>query len=161
MSGKISVKPKKILLVFGTRPEAVKMCPLVKEFQKRKYLHRFMLTQVLKAFDVRPDYDLDVMKERQSLFDITARVLDGMHKILEEARPDMVLVHGDTSTAFAAALAAFYCRIPVGHVEAGLRTYDILSPYPEEFNRQAAGAIASLHFAPTERAARNLLQLMH
>lgn len=167
MSGKISVKPKIILLVFGTRPEAVKMCPLVKEFQTRKSLrmrvcvtgqHRSMLTQVLKAFDVKPDYDLDVMKERQSLFDITARVLDGMHKILEEARPDMVLVHGDTSTAFAAALAAFYCRIPVGHVEAGLRTYDIRSPYPEEFNRQAAGAIASLHFAPTERAAKNLLR---
>lgn len=155
------------MLVFGTRPEAVKMCPLVLELKKRKKLktlvavtgqHRSMLDQVLKAFRITPDYDLSVMKDRQTLFDITADVLDGMQKILSEVKPDLVLVHGDTSTTFATALAAFYLQIPVGHVEAGLRTYDHNSPYPEEFNRQAVGAAASLHFAPTEISRANLIQ---
>ncbi len=160
-------KVKTIMLVFGTRPEAVKMCPLVLELKKRKKLktlvavtgqHRSMLDQVLKAFRITPDYDLSVMKDRQTLFDITADVLDGMQKILSEVKPDLVLVHGDTSTTFATALAAFYLQIPVGHVEAGLRTYDHNSPYPEEFNRQAVGAAASLHFAPTEISRANLIQ---
>lgn len=158
---------KKIMLVFGTRPEAIKMCPLVKELQTRQSLktivcvtgqHRSMLDQVLQAFDVIPDYDLDIMKERQDLFDITAAVLDKVKPVLKEVRPSLVLVHGDTSTAFAAALASFYLNIPVGHVEAGLRTYNIHSPYPEEFNREAVGAISSLHFAPTKPAAENLIR---
>lgn len=158
---------KKIMLIFGTRPEAIKMCPLVKELQTRQSLktivcvtgqHRSMLDQVLQAFDVIPDYDLDIMKERQDLFDITAAVLDKVKPVLKEVRPSLVLVHGDTSTAFAAALASFYLNIPVGHVEAGLRTYNIHSPYPEEFNREAVGAISSLHFAPTKPAAENLIR---
>lgn len=158
---------KKVLLIFGTRPEAIKMCPLVLELKKRKGIqtilavtgqHRAMLDQVLEAFHIVPDYDLSIMKEKQTLFDITTSVLAGMKGVLEELRPDLVLVHGDTSTTFAAALAAFYFQIPVGHVEAGLRTYNIHSPFPEEFNRQATGAAASLHFAPTKRAAQNLLR---
>lgn len=157
---------KTVLIVFGTRPEAIKMCPLVKELQHRASVrtivcvtgqHRTMLDQVLRVFDVVPDYDLSIMKERQTLFDITSSVLEGMKSVLEIVSPDYVLVHGDTSTTFAAALAAFYFQIPVGHVEAGLRTYDIYSPYPEEFNREAVGAIASLNFAPTKLAAENLL----
>lgn len=158
---------KKVLLVFGTRPEAIKMCPLVKELKSRAGIqtlvcvtgqHRKMLDQVLTAFGVTPDYDLSVMKENQTLFDITANVLAGMKGVLEQTAPDIVLVHGDTSTTFAAALAAFYMQIPVGHVEAGLRTYNIQSPYPEEFNRQAVGSIASYHFAPTVTARENLLR---
>ncbi len=160
-------KVKTVMLVFGTRPEAVKMCPLVLELKKRKKLktlvavtgqHRSMLDQVLQAFGVQPDYDLSIMKDRQTLFDITADVLNGMKNIFLSVKPDLVLVHGDTSTTFATALAAFYLQIPVGHVEAGLRTYDIHSPYPEEFNRQAVGAAASLHFAPTEMSKANLIQ---
>lgn len=156
-----------VLLVFGTRPEAIKMCPLVKELQTRPSLrtlvcvtgqHRQMLDQVLKTFHIIPDYDLSIMRDAQTLFDITSNVLIGMKSILEEARPDLVLVHGDTSTTFAAALAAYYLQIPVGHVEAGLRTYNIYSPYPEEFNREAVGTIASLHFAPTEISRENLLR---
>lgn len=155
-----------IMLVFGTRPEAIKMCPLAKELQSRKGLqtlvavtgqHRTMLDQVLDIFNIVPDYDLSIMKKEQTLFDITTSVLNGMKTLLEETRPDIVLVHGDTSTAFGAALAAFYLQIPVGHVEAGLRTYDINSPYPEEFNRQAIGNISSFHFAPTNISRNNLL----
>ena len=158
---------KKIMLIFGTRPEAIKMCPLVKELQKRKTLqtvvcvtgqHREMLSGVLSAFSVTPDYDLSVMKEKQTLFDITAGVLTKIEDVLKKEKPDLVLVHGDTSTAFSAALACFYLEIPVGHVEAGLRTYNVKSPYPEEFNRQAISLIAALHFAPTERAKENLLR---
>uniref|UniRef100_UPI0025A29135 non-hydrolyzing UDP-N-acetylglucosamine 2-epimerase n=1 Tax=Sporofaciens musculi TaxID=2681861 RepID=UPI0025A29135 len=151
----IDKKYKTVLLVFGTRPEAIKMCPLVKELKKREGIktlvavtgqHRSMLDQVLKAFDITPDYDLSIMKDGQTLFDITTNVLNGMKSVLEEVHPSIVLVHGDTSTTFATALAAFYLQIPVGHVEAGLRTYNIYSPYPEEFNREAVGAIASFHF---------------
>ena len=158
---------KKVLLVFGTRPEAIKMCPLVKELQSRQGIqtlvcvtgqHRKMLDQVLAAFGVVPDYDLSVMKENQTLFDITSNVLLGMKGVLEQTAPDLVLVHGDTSTTFAAAMAAFYMQIPVGHVEAGLRTYNIQSPYPEEFNRQAVGSLAAYHFAPTVTARENLLR---
>lgn len=145
---------KTVMLVFGTRPEAVKMCPLVCVTGQ----HRSMLEQVLSVFGVVPDFNLSVMKERQTLFDITAAVLGGMKKVLEETRPSIVLVHGDTSTAFAAALAAFYMNIPVGHVEAGLRTYNIHSPYPEEFNREAVGIISSLNFAPTKLARQNLIR---
>ena len=157
---------KKILLVFGTRPEAIKMAPLVKEFQK--YLkdfetivcvtgqHRKMLDQVLKIFDVVPDYDLNIMKEKQDLYDITARVLMGMRDVLQKAKPDIVLVHGDTTTSTAAALAAFYQQIPVGHVEAGLRTYNVYSPWPEEMNRQITSRIAAYHFAPTPLSEKNL-----
>ena len=150
---------KKIMLVFGTRPEAIKMCPLVMELKTRKNLqtivcvtgqHREMLDQVLSIFSVTPDYDLSVMQRGQSLFDITERILAGMNDILERVRPDVVLVHGDTTTTFASALACFYRQIPVGHVEAGLRTYNIYSPYPEEFNRQAVGIVTSYNFAPTE-----------
>lgn len=160
-------KVKTILLVFGTRPEAIKMCPLVKELQCRPAFrilvcvtgqHRTMLDQVLQTFHVVPDYDLSIMKDKQTLFDITTSVLNGMKTVLEDARPDIVLVHGDTSTTFAAALASFYLQIPVGHVEAGLRTYNIYSPYPEEFNREAVGAIASFHFAPTKISRENLLR---
>lgn len=157
-------KPK-VMCVFGTRPEAIKMLPLVRELQKRPTLestvcvtaqHREMLDGVLDAFGLCPDYDLNIMSESQSLYDVTARVLKGMEGCLAEARPDMVLVHGDTATAFAAALAAFYARIPVGHVEAGLRTHDIKSPFPEEANRRMISALAALNFAPTELNAENL-----
>ncbi len=157
---------KKVMLVFGTRPEAIKMCPVVNELKKRKELntlvcvtgqHRQMLDQVLNAFSVVPDYDLSIMKDRQTLFDVTSNILQGMKQVLEKERPDVVLVHGDTSTTFAAALACFYLQIPVGHVEAGLRTYDIYSPYPEEFNRQAVGILAKYHFAPTTLSQQNLL----
>ena len=158
---------KKIMLVFGTRPEAIKMCPLVKELKTRKNVetlvcvtgqHRGMLQQVLDAFGVVPDYDLAIMQERQTLFDITTRVLQGMKDVLEKERPDAVLVHGDTSTTFAAALACFYLQIPVGHVEAGLRTYNLLSPYPEEFNRQCVFILANWNFAPTPLSRENLIR---
>lgn len=157
---------KKVLVVFGTRPEAIKMCPLVKELKKRKNIktlvcvtgqHRQMLDQVLNTFSVEPDYDLSIMQDKQTLFDITTRILEGIKGVLEEAEPDVVLVHGDTSTTFVTALAAFYMKIPVGHVEAGLRTYDIFSPYPEEFNRQAVGIVSAYNFAPTLSAKENLL----
>ena len=159
---------KRILLVFGTRPEAIKMAPLVKEFQKypEKFKtivcvtgqHREMLDQVLRIFDIQPDYDLNIMKQGQDLYDVTARVLTGMREVLKETQPDIVLVHGDTTTSTAAALAAFYQQIPVGHVEAGLRTHNIYSPWPEEMNRQITGRIATYHFAPTSLSKDNLLQ---
>lgn len=158
---------RKIMLVFGTRPEAIKMCPLVLELRKRKELrpivcvtgqHRQMLDQVLAAFNVQPDYDLSIMKDRQTLFDVTINILGRIKEVLEKEKPDMVLVHGDTSTTFVTALACFYLQIPVGHVEAGLRTYDIYSPYPEEFNRQAVSIIARFNFAPTELSRENLLR---
>ena len=158
---------KRILLVFGTRPEAIKMCPLVKEFQKHPEAfetvvcvtgqHREMLDQVLQIFDVKPDYDLNIMKQGQDLYDVTARVLTGMRDVLDEVKPDVVLVHGDTTTSMAAAMAAFYRQIPVGHVEAGLRTHNIYSPWPEEMNRQITGRIATYDFAPTSLSRRNLL----
>ena len=159
---------KKIMLVFGTRPEAIKMCPLVKEFQKHPTefetivcvtgQHREMLDQVLTIFDVKPDYDLNIMKQGQDLYDVTARVLTGMRDVFKECRPDVVLVHGDTTTSTAAALAAFYQQIPVGHVEAGLRTHNIYSPWPEEMNRQITGRIATYDFAPTPLSEKNLLE---
>lgn len=158
---------KKVMLVFGTRPEAIKMCPLVNELKTRKGIetvvcvtgqHRQMLDQVLEAFSVVPDYDLSVMKDRQTLFDVTTNILNRIREVLEAVRPDVVLVHGDTSTTFVTALACYYLQIPVGHVEAGLRTYNIYSPYPEEFNRQAVGIIAAYHFAPTELSKKNLLK---
>ena len=158
---------KKIMLVFGTRPEAIKMCPLVNELKKRGDAeitvcvtgqHRDMLRQVLDAFSVEPDVNLDIMQSGQTLVDITTRVLTGMKTVLEERRPDAVLVHGDTSTTFAAALACFYLGIPVGHVEAGLRTYDITAPYPEEFNRQAVSIVAAWNFAPTAMSRDNLIR---
>lgn len=158
---------KTIMVVFGTRPEAIKMCPLVKELRKRTGIktvvcvtgqHRQMLDQVLGYFGVVPDHDLGIMKERQTLFDITTGVLNGMKGVLEKVKPDIVLVHGDTSTTFVTALACFYLKIPVGHVEAGLRTYDIYSPYPEEFNREAVGCISQYNFAPTPLAAENLIR---
>lgn len=154
------------MLVFGTRPEAIKMCPLVNELKKRTELetivcvtgqHRQMLDQVLETFHVVPDYDLSIMKERQTLFDVTTNILNRIKDVLEEVKPDVVLVHGDTSTTFVTALACFYLQIPVGHVEAGLRTYNIYSPYPEEFNRQAVGIVAQYNFAPTEMSKQNLL----
>ena len=158
---------KKIMLVFGTRPEAIKMAPLVKEFQKHRDTfetvvcvtgqHRQMLDQVLDLFEITPDYDLDIMKQGQDLYDVTARVLTGMRDVLADARPDVVLVHGDTTTSTAAALAAFYQQIPVGHVEAGLRTHNIYSPWPEEMNRQITGRIATFNFAPTSLSRQNLL----
>ena len=157
---------KTVMLVFGTRPEAIKMCPLVNELKTRKGLktvvcvtgqHRQMLDQVLAAFGVEPDYDLSIMKDKQTLFDITTNILNRIRAVLEEVRPDVVLVHGDTSTTFVTALACFYLQIPVGHVEAGLRTYNIYSPYPEEFNRQAVSIISQYNFAPTARARDNLL----
>ena len=157
----------KVMLVFGTRPEAIKMAPLVKEFQKypEKFetivcvtgQHREMLDQVLHIFEIVPDYDLNIMKQGQDLYDVTARVLMGMRDVLKEAQPDVVLVHGDTTTSMAAALAAFYQQIPVGHVEAGLRTHNIYSPWPEEMNRQITGRIATYHFAPTPLSKQNLL----
>ena len=158
---------KKVMTVFGTRPEAIKICPLVNEMKKREGLdvivcvtaqHRQMLDQVLNTFNVTPNYDLNIMKDRQTLFDITTNILNGIKEVLEKEKPDVVLVHGDTSTTFVTALACFYLQIPVGHVEAGLRTYNMKSPYPEEFNRQAIGLTASLHFAPTQKAADALLK---
>ena len=158
---------KKIMLVFGTRPEAIKMCPLVNELKTREGLktvvcvtgqHRQMLDQVLDAFHVTPDYDLSIMKEKQTLFDITVGILSGIKEVLDKEKPDVVLVHGDTSTTFVTALACFYLQIPIGHVEAGLRTYNIYSPYPEEFNRQSVSILASLNFAPTQMAKQNLLR---
>jgi len=158
---------KKIMLVFGTRPEAIKMCPLVNELKSRKNLkvvvcvtgqHRQMLDSVLSTFSVIPDYDLSVMKDKQTLFDITINIMSGIKSVLEKEKPDVVLVHGDTSTTFVTGLACFYLQIPVGHVEAGLRTYNIYSPYPEEFNRQAVGIISKYNFAPTEKAKENLLK---
>lgn len=158
---------KTIMIVFGTRPEAIKMCPLVKELKGRKELrtvvcvtgqHRQMLDMVLDAFHVIPDYDLSIMKAQQTLFDVTTSILERIKMVLEEVRPDVVLVHGDTSTTFVTALACFYMQIPVGHVEAGLRTYNIYSPYPEEFNRQAVGIIAKYNFAPTSVSRENLLR---
>lgn len=157
---------KTIMLVFGTRPEAIKMCPLVKEFQKNRDVfntlvcvtgqHREMLDQVLTIFDVKPDYDLNIMKQGQDLYDVTARVLTGMRDVFKECKPDVVLVHGDTTTSTAAALAAFYQQIPVGHVEAGLRTHNIYSPWPEEMNRQITGRIATYNFSPTPLSEKNL-----
>ncbi len=159
---------KTVMLVFGTRPEAIKMAPLVKAFEKHPQdfttlvcvtgQHREMLDQVLRLFDIVPDYDLNIMKQGQDLYDVTARVLMGMRDVLKQAQPDVVLVHGDTTTSTAAALAAFYQQIPVGHVEAGLRTHDIYSPWPEEMNRQITGRIATYHFAPTPLAQENLLK---
>lgn len=160
-------KKIRVMSVFGTRPEAIKMAPLVKELEKSEHIenlvcvtaqHREMLDQVLEIFDIKPDYDLNIMKDRQTLTGITTRVLEGMEGVLEEAKPDIVLVHGDTSTTFVTALAAFYKQIPVGHVEAGLRTYNIYEPFPEEMNRKLAGAIATLHFSPTPLAKNNLLK---
>lgn len=157
---------KTVMLVFGTRPEAIKMCPLVNELKKRKTLktvvcvtgqHRQMLDQVLEAFGVTPDFDLSVMKQRQTLFDVTINILERIKAVLEDVKPDIVLVHGDTSTTFVTALACFYLQVPVGHVEAGLRTYNIFSPYPEEFNRQAVGIVSQFNFAPTKLSERNLL----
>ena len=158
---------KTVMLVFGTRPEAIKMCPLVNELKTRKNIntvvcvtgqHRQMLDQVLEAFDVKPDYDLSIMKDKQTLFDVTCNILERIKGVLEEVKPDVVLVHGDTSTTFVTALACFYLQIPVGHVEAGLRTYNIYSPYPEEFNRQAVGIIAKYNFSPTQMSQDNLLK---
>lgn len=158
---------KKVMTVFGTRPEAIKLCPLVIEMKKREGLkvvvcvtaqHRQMLDQVLAAFGVVPDYDLNIMKDRQTLFDITTAILMGIKGVLEEEKPDVVLVHGDSSTAFVTALACFYLQIPVGHVEAGLRTYDLYSPFPEEFNREAVSLVSQLHFAPTPLSRQNLIR---
>lgn len=157
---------KKVMLVFGTRPEAIKMCPLVNELKTRENIetivcvtgqHRQMLDQVLETFSVVPDYDLSIMKERQTLFDVTTNILEKIREVLDKVKPDVVLVHGDTSTTFVTALACYYLQIPVGHVEAGLRTYDIYSPYPEEFNRQAVGIISQYNFAPTNMSKDNLL----
>lgn len=158
---------KKIMVVFGTRPEAIKMCPLVNELKSRENIitkvcvtgqHRQMLDQVLDIFNVVPDYDLSIMKDKQTLFDITTNILNRIKEVLEQEKPDVVLVHGDTSTTFVTALACFYMQIPVGHVEAGLRTYNIYSPYPEEFNREAVGIISQYNFAPTEVSKENLLR---
>ena len=158
---------KTVMLVFGTRPEAIKMCPLVNELKTRKNIktlvcvtgqHRQMLDQVLSVFQVTPDYDLSIMKAGQTLFDITTGILNRIGEVLDEAKPDVVLVHGDTSTTFVTALACFYKQIPVGHVEAGLRTYDIYSPYPEEFNRQAVSIVSKYNFAPTQQSKNNLLK---
>jgi len=155
------------MLIFGTRPEAIKMCPLILELKKRKGIHtivcvtaqhRQMLDQVLKTFEVTPDYDLDIMKDKQTLFDITINILNSIKDVLERERPDVVLVHGDTSTTFVTTLACFYLQVPVGHIEAGLRTYNIYSPFPEEFNRQAVGIVSQYNFAPTALAASNLLK---
>ena len=158
---------KKVMIVFGTRPEAIKMCPLVNELKSRENIitkvcvtgqHRQMLDQVLEAFSVEPDYDLSIMKDKQTLFDITTNILNRIREVLENENPDVVLVHGDTSTTFVTALACYYLQIPVGHVEAGLRTYNIYSPYPEEFNREAVGIISQYNFAPTEVSKDNLLR---
>jgi UDP-N-acetylglucosamine 2-epimerase (non-hydrolysing) len=158
---------KKVMVVFGTRPEAIKMCPLVKELKTRDKLdtvvcvtgqHREMLDQVLDAFNIVPDYDLSIMKAKQTLFDVTINILEKMKAVFEEVKPDVVLVHGDTTTTFVSSLSCFYLQIPVGHVEAGLRTYNVYSPYPEEFNRQAVGIVAKYNFAPTEMSKENLLK---
>ncbi len=158
---------KKIMTVFGTRPEAIKVCPLINEMKKRKGLkvtvcvtaqHRQMLDQVLKTFDIVPDYDLNIMRDQQTLFDVTSSILLNIKHVLEKEKPDVVLVHGDTNTTFSTALACFYLQIPVGHIEAGLRTYNIYSPYPEEFNRQAVSIISQYNFAPTKLAAENLIK---
>ena len=158
---------KKVMTIFGTRPEAIKICPLINEMKKRDSLevvvcvtaqHRQMLDQVLATFGVVPDYDLNIMKERQTLFDITTNILNGIKEVLEKERPNVVLVHGDTSTTFVSALACFYLQIPVGHVEAGLRTYNIYSPYPEEFNREAVSIVSQYNFAPTPLAKFNLIR---
>ena len=158
---------KKIMLVFGTRPEAIKMCPLVNELKTRKSFttivcvtgqHRQMLDQVLEVFQVKPDYDLSIMKDKQTLFDVTINILQNIKQVLEKENPDMVLVHGDTTTSFVTALCCYYLQIPISHVEAGLRTYDVFSPFPEEFNRQAVSLISSFHFAPTELSRQNLLK---
>ena len=158
---------KTVLLVFGTRPEAIKMCPLVNELKQHSEIntlvcvtgqHRQMLDQVLEVFNVVPDFDLSIMKDKQTLFDITTNILNRIKEVLEEVKPDIVLVHGDTTTTFATALACFYLQIPVGHVEAGLRTYNVYSPYPEEFNRQAVGIISQYNFAPTELSKQNLIR---
>lgn len=158
---------KTIMLVFGTRPEAIKMCPLVNELKKNDSVntvvvvtgqHRQMLDQVLETFEIVPDYDLSIMKDKQTLFDITTSILSKIKDVIEEVRPDVVLVHGDTSTTFVTALACFYLQVPVGHVEAGLRTYDIYSPYPEEFNRQVVSIISKYNFAPTELSKQNLIR---
>lgn len=158
---------KKVMLVFGTRPEAIKMCPLIKELKKRESIHpivcvtaqhRQMLDQVLATFEIVPDYDLNIMKEKQTLFDITTNILSEIRFVLEKEKPDIVLVHGDTTTTFATAIASFYLRIPIGHIEAGLRTNNIYSPYPEEFNRQTVSIISQYNFAPTKQAAENLVK---
>lgn len=158
---------KKIMIVFGTRPEAIKLCPLILELKKRSTFnvkvcvtaqHRQMLDQVLETFNIVPDFDLNIMKNRQTLFDITTNILNGIKGVLEEVKPDIVLVHGDTSTTFVTALACFYMQIPVGHVEAGLRTYDIYSPYPEEFNREAVSLVSQYNFAPTPLSRDNLIR---
>lgn len=160
-------KMKKIMIIFGTRPEAIKMCPLIIELRMRKEIkvcvcvtgqHKEMLTQVLECFQIKPDYNLSIMKEKQSLFDVTTNILNLIKEVLETEKPDIVLVHGDTSTTFSSALACFYLQIPIGHVEAGLRTYDLYSPFPEEFNRQAVGIVAKYHFCPTEYAKENLIK---
>lgn len=167
LSESITQNLKKIMIVFGTRPEAIKMCPLVNELRKRKGIetivavtgqHRIMLDQVLNVFNIVPDFDLSIMKEGQTLFDITIEVLKGMKTVMKEVSPDIVLVHGDTSTTFVTSLAAFYYQIPIGHVEAGLRTHNIYSPYPEEFNREVVGLISSYNFAPTQISRDNLLR---
>jgi len=158
---------KKVMLVFGTRPEAIKMCPLVLEMRRREFFdtvvcvtgqHREMLDSVLEAFGVAPDHDLSIMDAEQTLFDITQKVMSGMREVLQVERPDALLVHGDTTTTFAAAVAGFYMGVPVGHVEAGLRTYNMRSPFPEEFNRQAVDLITDFNFAPTETSRGNLLR---
>lgn len=158
---------KKVMLIFGTRPEAIKMCPLVLELKRRPEFetvvcvtgqHREMLDQILQCFEVTPQYDLAIMRDKQTLFDVTVSILEKLRAILESEKPDVVLVHGDTSTAFVTALACFYLQIPVGHVEAGLRTYNLYSPFPEEFNRQAVDLIARFYFAPTELSRQNLLK---
>lgn len=165
--GREEIMKKKVMLVFGTRPEAIKMCPLVHEIKKSKLLepivcvtgqHREMLDQVLKTFNIIPEYDLSIMKSGQTLFDITVGILDRIKIVLEAVKPDIVLVHGDTSTTFVTSIACFYKQIPLGHVEAGLRTYNIYSPYPEEFNRQVVGIISQYNFAPTKMAADNLIR---
>ncbi|MCJ0576879.1 non-hydrolyzing UDP-N-acetylglucosamine 2-epimerase, partial [Enterococcus cecorum] len=157
---------KKFLVVFGTRPEAIKMCPLVNELRTRKDVktivcvtgqHRQMLDQVLNTFNIVPDYDLSIMKKNQSLFDVTVTILERIEKVINAVQPDLMIVHGDTSTTFTSSLAAFYKKIPVAHVEAGLRTHDIYSPFPEEFNRQAVGIISKYNFAPTEKSRQNLI----
>ena len=157
----------KVMTIFGTRPEAIKMAPLVKELKRRKEVecivtvtaqHRQMLDQVLETFEIKPDYDLDIMKQGQTLADVTTRALNGLEKVIKEVNPDIVLVHGDTTTTFAGALAAFYNQVSIGHVEAGLRTYDKYSPYPEEMNRQMVGCMTDMHFAPTKLSANNLIK---
>jgi UDP-N-acetylglucosamine 2-epimerase (non-hydrolysing) len=166
-SSKKELQMKKIMLAFGTRPEAIKMCPLVNELKKHSCFetivcvtgqHRQMLDQVLECFNVTPDYDLSIMKDKQTLFDITTNIILRIKEVLKKERPDIILVHGDTTTTFATALSAFYLQIPVGHVEAGLRTYNIYSPFPEEFNRQATGIVTAFHFAPTQKSKENLIR---